>query len=63
MCLSSRSNASSRLSRSETRAVQTSLKLCGGMLVAMPTAIPETPLTSRFGNWAGRTIGSSAVDA
>ena len=41
----------------------TSFRLCGGMLVAMPTAIPETPLTSRFGNCAGRTIGSSAVEA
>ena len=28
------------------------------MLVAIPTAIPEEPLTSRFGNRAGRTSGS-----
>ena len=33
-------------------------RLCGGMLVAMPTAMPPAPLTSRFGNCAGRTIGS-----
>ena len=26
-----------------------SLGLCGGMLVAMPTAMPLAPLTSRFG--------------
>ena len=29
------------------------------MLVAMPTAIPWLPLTSRFGNRPGRTVGSS----
>jgi hypothetical protein len=28
------------------------------MFVAMPTAIPEEPLTSRFGNRAGSTEGS-----
>ena len=27
----------------------TSRMLCGGMLVAMPTAMPVEPLTSRFG--------------
>jgi hypothetical protein len=32
--------------------------LCGGMFVAIPTAIPEVPLTSRLGNRAGRTSGS-----
>ena len=37
----------------------TSPRLCGGMLVAMPTAMPDEPLTSRFGNRAGRTSGSS----
>ena len=36
----------------------TSPRLCGGMLVAMPTAMPPAPLTSRFGNFAGRTDGS-----
>ncbi len=35
-----------------------SARLCGGMLVAMPTAMPPEPLTSRFGKRAGRTIGS-----
>ena len=29
----------------------------GGMLVAMPTAMPELPLMSRFGSLAGRTDG------
>ena len=28
------------------------------MLVAMPTAMPEEPLTSRFGTLVGRTSGS-----
>ena len=28
------------------------------MFVAMPTAIPEPPLTSRFGKRAGSTTGS-----
>ena len=30
-------------------AAMTSPRLCGGMFVAMPTAIPDEPLTSRFG--------------
>jgi hypothetical protein len=33
----------------------TSPRLCGGMLVAMPTAMPPAPLTSRLGKRAGRT--------
>ncbi len=36
-------------------ASMTSPRLWGGMLVAMPTAIPWLPLTSRLGNRAGRT--------
>ena len=28
------------------------------MLVAMPTAMPDEPLMSRFGSFAGRTDGS-----
>ena len=36
----------------------TSPRLCGGMFVAMPTAMPVPPLTSRFGNAAGKTVGS-----
>ncbi len=38
----------------------TSPRLCGGMFVAIPTAIPAEPLTSRFGNRAGSTVGSLA---
>ena len=36
---------------------RTSLKLCGGIFVAIPTAIPEEPLTKRFGIFVGRTSG------
>ena len=36
----------------------TSVRLCGARLVAMPTAMPVPPLTSRFGNAAGSTTGS-----
>ena len=36
----------------------TSPRLCGGMFVAMPTAMPAEPLTSRFGKRAGSTSGS-----
>ena len=36
----------------------TSPRLCGGIFVAMPTAMPIEPLTSRFGKRDGRTDGS-----
>ena len=36
----------------------TSPKLWGGMFVAIPTAIPDEPLTRRFGNLVGKTTGS-----
>ncbi len=39
-------------------ALTTSRRLCGGMLVAMPTAMPELPLMMRLGMRAGRTEGS-----
>ena len=44
-----------------TSAVHTSPRLCGGMFVAMPTAMPVAPFTSRFGIRAGSTTGSSFV--
>ena len=37
-------------------APMTSTRLCGGMFVAIPTAIPLAPLTSRFGRAAGFAI-------
>ena len=45
----SSSMVASGLSISMVVASMTSPRLCGGMLVAMPTAIPAEPLTSRFG--------------
>ena len=36
-------------------------RLCGGMLVAMPTAMPVVPFNSRFGTLVGRTEGSCMV--
>ena len=36
----------------------TSPRLCGGILVAYPADIPVAPLTSKFGNLAGKTVGS-----
>ena len=39
----------------------TSRRLCGGMLVAMPTAMPVAPLIIRFGMRAGSTTGSVRV--
>src|SRR5712691_7141118 len=39
-------------------ASQSSAALCGGIDVAIPTAIPWEPLASRLGNAPGRTTGS-----
>ena len=41
-----------------TAASMTSPRLCGGMFVAMPTAMPPPPFTSRLGKRAGSTVGS-----
>ena len=38
-------------------------RLCGGMLVAMPTAMPDEPLTSKLGKRAGSTDGSSRLSS
>ena len=40
-------------------ASQSSAILCGGIAVAMPTAMPCAPLARRLGNAAGSTTGSS----
>ena len=55
---SSSSWEASGFSRHHCAPAATSRRLCGGMLVAMPTAMPAEPLTSRFGKRAGRTVGS-----
>ena len=38
----------------------TSLKLCGGMFVAIPTAIPDEPLINNVGIRVGNTDGSDS---
>ena len=39
----------------------TSPKLCEGMLVAIPTAMPVPPFTNKLGMDAGRTSGSTEL--
>ena len=41
----------------------TSPRLWGGIFVAIPTAIPEDPFTSRLGIFEGRTAGSIRVSS
>ncbi len=53
----SSSTAMSGLSMRAMVASMASPRLCGGMLVAIPTAMPADPFTSRFGKRAGRTDG------
>ena len=50
----------SGFSSSSRQASISSPTLCGGIEVAMPTAMPDEPLASRFGKPAGRTTGSSS---
>lgn len=38
--------------------LMTSVRLCVGILVAIPTAIPDAPFTRRLGNLAGKISGS-----
>ena len=61
-CMRSESVASG-FSSTQTQALMTSVRLCGGIFVAMPTAMPELPLTSRFGNRHGSTRGSRRVSS
>jgi hypothetical protein len=55
---SNSSSVASGFSRYHCTADETSMRLCGGTFVAMPTAMPADPLTSRLGNRLGRTTGS-----
>ena len=55
--VSSRSE-SSGLAIMAKRPLINSPGLWGGMLVAIPTAMPEEPLSSNWGNRAGSTVGS-----
>ena len=53
----------SGFSISARQALMISPRLCGGILVAMPTAMPAEPLTSRFGTRVGNTEGSCSVSS
>ncbi len=59
--LSKSSVVASLLSIRCTMASVISFRLCGGTLVAIPTAIPKVPFKIRFGTPAGRTAGSLRV--
>ena len=50
-------------SSTQMTAPMTSRRLWGGILVAMPTAMPEEPFTRRLGNREGRTLGSFLVSS
>ncbi|CAB4941915.1 unannotated protein [freshwater metagenome] len=52
------SGDASGLSKAHCTALHISRRLCGGMLVAIPTAIPAEPLTNKFGKRLGSTTGS-----
>ena len=39
-------------------ASHTSVRLCEGMFVAIPTAIPDAPLSNKAGSFPGRSSGS-----
>ena len=57
-----RSSSEARgLRASRTSASTVSPMLCGGMFVAMPTAMPDEPFTIRFGSRVGSTSGSVRV--
>ena len=58
MAVSRSSVVQSGLSIMRQVASMASPRLWGGMLVAMPTAMPFEPLTSRFGKRDGSTVGS-----
>ena len=47
--------------RMRRQASTSSLRLWGGMFVAMPTAMPADPFRSRFGTPEGSTTGSDSL--
>ena len=63
ICFIKSSTSHSGLSITSTKPSITSERLCGGILVAIPTAIPSDPFTKRFGKTAGRTAGSFNVSS
>ena len=56
-CINSSIVISGFLAKAITPSI-TSPKLWGGILVAIPTAIPTEPETNKLGNLAGKTVGS-----
>ena len=58
MCSIRSSRVAFSLSSTQMQASMTSRRLWGGMLVVMPTAMPEDPFTSRLGSREGTTRGS-----
>ena len=60
---SSSSSVASGCSSAQTTPDATSRRLCGGIRVAIPTAMPSEPFTSRFGKRAGRMTGSVVLPA
>ena len=57
------SSVASGLSMTRIAASTASLRLCGGIFVARPTAMPDAPFTSRFGYRAGSISGSLSVSS
>ena len=55
------STEASGLSKICKQASNTSVRLCGGILVAIPTAMPEEPFINKLGILVGRTSGMSSV--
>ena len=51
-------SANSGLSIIATAASTASIRLWGGIFVAIPTAIPVEPFTNKFGILVGKTVGS-----
>ena len=63
MCSISFSVDTSGLSIVSTRPLMISIRLCGGIFVAMPTAIPSDPFINSAGTEEGRTEGSFRVSS
>ena len=63
MCFIKSSTWQSGCSITSIKPPITSERLCGGIFVAIPTAIPSDPFTKRFGKTAGNTAGSLSVSS
>jgi hypothetical protein len=57
------SSVASGLSITSASASAISVRLCGGISVAMPTAMPDAPLSRRLGTTEGRITGSCSVSS